>query len=595
MRRGEQVFRDTLLKIRPFPIGFEMGFLRFLPMLFLILGGCSLSQRSGESRVRISLPPEMKGSAVTVGPKRGLSSFFVEPTGFQDLNCFAVVVTGPGIENDPQFGCSAGKSPVGISVGFFSSSQSGLDVLVPPGPDRKIQLVALNSEEGCPDFRTMLAGKKANGASFGDPYLVGESTLDVFGDVSVDLSADFDPGSKFQLPCGWGPAPECSPGYQWDASLQVCTLVASCPAGKSYDSQSKSCICPVGQEDFDGTNCVPICSPGYMLVNSSCVPICGSGFNLDATNQCVAIAGCGAGMRYDSNFGSCVMGCYAGYTPGVNSSCVPSCNTGFSLNTSDVCAPTCSAGTVPGYQSTCVGACPAGQVLGTDDSCHSFCPAGQILGRNNTCVTPCPAGQVLDGNDHCLTDCPSGYHLDVVGNTCETCDPDQYWDGGRCVQKGFVLDAPNPGDPSRQISVPDLSCKEHQFLAGVRVRTGAIYDQIQLMCRTYYFEFHDEVTFGPMMGGFGGNSNEFYCPSQSLVSEIKAASSSGWGGATSSLRLTCKNISTSALADSGSNLLYYGGSTFGCPAGQYVYGLKVLTEAGGAYTGAIYGVKCRAP
>ena len=173
-----------------------------------ILFGCSLQDRSTQYGIRVKLPIVntnlLSGSAVdptTTAPGTATT------LSISDLQCFAINVSGPGLNADPKFGCSAAPLNIGITGGMAPTSGGTVDAMVPAGPSRLIQLLGFQSKVGCPTLDSFLSSLdstnvlKGGTAGIGLPYLLGTTTVDVFSDTSVSIHAVLDPKKPFFSGC----------------------------------------------------------------------------------------------------------------------------------------------------------------------------------------------------------------------------------------------------------------------------------------------------------------------------------------------------------------------------------------------------------
>ena len=219
-------------------------FIALLAPFFLSMAACSLSS-SSTNHVVISMPPggfqptarsaatnidallaSPARRAQTAGSSNGNDNNggFPMPTGLSDFTCFAVLVTGSGILNDPGMQSQCGPNlngvpvQIGIIGGFAPVSGGTIDVQVPSGAGRLVRLLAIQSDGSCPNIDAMLAQMVAsnqsgpnnnnsgnNGPNLGNPYEIARTQVDTFADQSVDMTASFDPSTAqpaFQ--CGNG-------------------------------------------------------------------------------------------------------------------------------------------------------------------------------------------------------------------------------------------------------------------------------------------------------------------------------------------------------------------------------------------------------
>lgn len=178
--------------------------------LMLAQSACSLSRENGH-HVVISLPEGgfkasasmarvMTSPSPSPSPTSGSSSFPL-PTSLADFKCFGVMVTGEGIY--PQAGldnCTANPDiapgKMGMFVGLVPASGGTIDVMIPGGSARLIQLVGVQTAGDCPDISTIIAESGTStepSVKLGEPFAIGSVTTDVYADQSVEIKAAFDP------------------------------------------------------------------------------------------------------------------------------------------------------------------------------------------------------------------------------------------------------------------------------------------------------------------------------------------------------------------------------------------------------------------
>jgi hypothetical protein len=211
----------------------------------LALAQTACSSRNSGHHVVISLPEGgFKGAvarvvtpAPTPTPTSSGGSSFPAPTLLSDFNCIGVMVTGESILPQPGMeACTANPDAVpgklGLLVGLVPASGGSIDVMIPGGSARLIQLVGVQSEGTCPDLSTVIAesGSDTPSVKLGDPIAIGSVTADIFADQSVVIKAAFDPlSAKPLFECGHhgsGSAPTLSglflyPGGPTNGPLRV--------------------------------------------------------------------------------------------------------------------------------------------------------------------------------------------------------------------------------------------------------------------------------------------------------------------------------------------------------------------------------------
>ena len=167
--------------------------------LMLTTSACSLRERKSNPSVSVTLPQEWvsavkRNKIKTIASTSDGTLGFSKPTSLADFQCFALNVKGPGILPDPRFGCDNPSAGIGIMAGFIPVTQGSLDLMVPAGTSRVVQLIGVQSSIGCPNFSEILSqrGTDSFKNSFGEPYLLGETTIDIFDDTSATIVAAFN-------------------------------------------------------------------------------------------------------------------------------------------------------------------------------------------------------------------------------------------------------------------------------------------------------------------------------------------------------------------------------------------------------------------
>ena len=175
-------------------------FKSFLVASFMLTtSACSLRERKSNPSVSVTLPQEWvsavkRNKIKTIASTTEGTSGFSKPTSLADFQCFALNVKGPGILPDPRFGCDNPSAGIGIMAGFIPVTQGSLDLMVPAGTSRVVQLIGVQSSIGCPSFNELLSNQGTDSFknSIGEPYLLGETTIDIFDDTSATIVAAFN-------------------------------------------------------------------------------------------------------------------------------------------------------------------------------------------------------------------------------------------------------------------------------------------------------------------------------------------------------------------------------------------------------------------
>lgn len=149
------------------------------------------------------------------------------PASVSDFTCFAVNVTGGGVPvAEIGAGCKMSKAPyLGAYAGWVPASGGTLEVLVPAGAERLIQVLGIaGAGATCQSFDAVLAQAVT-------VYEVGRTTVDLFAETTVNISSTFDSSQPEAFSCSGSTAsPTPSPsatassgpgtwdGSKWDNS-----------------------------------------------------------------------------------------------------------------------------------------------------------------------------------------------------------------------------------------------------------------------------------------------------------------------------------------------------------------------------------------
>lgn len=164
----------------------------------VIASGCTLKSRE-QRTLRIELPNTGSSQLVShKDPLQGMlqgrtSSSLVAGTSLSGFNCYGLNVFAPDIPKDPRMSCRS--TPVGRLGGLVSVENGVLEVEVPAGPARVVQLFAVTSTVGCPDLNWLLDQMHQTGGGpqgVGEPYMVGQAVVDVYDDTVVQITAKYD-------------------------------------------------------------------------------------------------------------------------------------------------------------------------------------------------------------------------------------------------------------------------------------------------------------------------------------------------------------------------------------------------------------------
>ena len=175
---------------------------------------CSLEMPNGKQQLLSIELPTGKASLLSNDLQRSLKENESAPMSWTEFNCFAVNVTGIGVKQDPRLACTRpGAKPnnLGIIAGFASAQGGKVEVMVPAGPARKIELMGLVSSTGsCPNIEevlnSMAVERNPNSTAteveaardvfdhLSNPLKIGEGVADVFDDNSrLNITLTYDP------------------------------------------------------------------------------------------------------------------------------------------------------------------------------------------------------------------------------------------------------------------------------------------------------------------------------------------------------------------------------------------------------------------
>ncbi|MBS1961628.1 MAG: hypothetical protein JST04_05400 [Bdellovibrionales bacterium] len=235
----------------------------------IALGGCSLQSARDGARLSISMPnPHSFSQSNLSGGSSGLApSAWNAP----EFVCYGVNVTGPGIAdsslkpnpNPSVQGLLAGTTSCAyrgvVSNGFtFSAGQSEttIDLQVPPGTSRVIQLVGITNPAFC-------GANFLDNAIAGSPgaYEIGRTVADLFGDATVSIGLNYVSSESKRVDCG-------------GSAATVVAVNITAPAAGAYVTQANQSAVTIA-----GT-CSESGQPVVVKVNGNPVganPTCASG------------------------------------------------------------------------------------------------------------------------------------------------------------------------------------------------------------------------------------------------------------------------------------------------------------------------------
>lgn len=173
---------------------------------------CSL-QSPSQTPLHIEIPrsAELSRNAFHSRAQSTPSNYTTAPASLSDFDCFAVNVTAPEIPPPPGLqSCTLPTDIIGAAGGWVStnpttsstnSSNVSIDLMVPSGPSRLIQIYGVRTADPCPTFGDFKS------ARLGDIYLIGSVTQDIFDDTDASITAKLDPAKKALTSCQSNSAP----------------------------------------------------------------------------------------------------------------------------------------------------------------------------------------------------------------------------------------------------------------------------------------------------------------------------------------------------------------------------------------------------
>ncbi|MBS1961629.1 MAG: hypothetical protein JST04_05405 [Bdellovibrionales bacterium] len=246
-----------------------------------LVGGCSLKSASQDARLSLSLPNPHRASLAQQFAVQG-GGGGTAPSAWNDPSfaCYGVNVTGPGIADSAKYpssnpdlsGLLAGTTSCAyrgvVSNGFTFAANGGdtvIDLQVPPGTNRVIQLVGITNAAYCATNFLEKDGVASPGA-----YELGRVRADLFGDATVSIPITYTAANSIskRVDCGNGSAATVSTApvfsfagpYSFPLNYDVGTVaptvtsgtIASCvvspllPAGLNVDSSCRIVGTPTG-------------------------------------------------------------------------------------------------------------------------------------------------------------------------------------------------------------------------------------------------------------------------------------------------------------------------------------------------------------
>lgn len=195
----------------------SVSFSAYLLTFIILTSGCSF-ERLGKGRIRVELPdepPELArngqgqgqgGSNLLSQLKGPLDSALIGvdlPSSPGIFDCFGLHVSGAGIIPNNNVDSCPENPPMGIIGGLASVSAGSIELDVPFGTARTIQLFVVQSKVGCPKFLSSqdFVNYRFGSEDLGVPFEVSRKTLDISGDMSIELIANWDPLNPKKMFC----------------------------------------------------------------------------------------------------------------------------------------------------------------------------------------------------------------------------------------------------------------------------------------------------------------------------------------------------------------------------------------------------------
>ena len=163
------------------------------------------------------------------------------PVDLNGFTCFAVSISGEGIPDDSRV-CNGNSNHPGVVVGLVDASDNAeIDVSVPIGTGRDIRVIGVVSNIGCPDLEVVLNNQNNHSldGQLGNPYLIGETAVDVFDDTDVTIVTNYDPIHPKD------PFPDCGNGNHQEAPLFAAYIGSQGLSGVNPNGTKKPFIYPV--------------------------------------------------------------------------------------------------------------------------------------------------------------------------------------------------------------------------------------------------------------------------------------------------------------------------------------------------------------
>ncbi len=191
--------------------------------LALLSGSCSMKQRDPSSvGLWVDVPQAATLGANSRSLQDGLardrdwqSAFVTAPGNVDDFQCYGINVMGPGLSRFQMSPLPAGTSPdvcnyAGVTSSLVGTNGSSIQLQVPPGPARTIQMIGIRSDVPCKlgmdlkQFEEQVNQQIPNPTNSAPPILlqeIGRTTVDLFSDASVEINSNFDQHKGYPFGC----------------------------------------------------------------------------------------------------------------------------------------------------------------------------------------------------------------------------------------------------------------------------------------------------------------------------------------------------------------------------------------------------------
>ncbi len=212
----------------------KMGQVICVTLIVLTFNGCERAVTSNQSKFSIHIP------AQGFFGKSNVHSLSAPPSNRKA--CYAINITGPSITSGIADNCSL---DTGIVGGFVEAGQS-IDLLVPQGDNRKVELFlflqAVGENLPCPVF-----GKTMSSTQLLNSYLLSTKSVPMFqSEMTIEMEINF-PGAAQNIATQMSFPPSCSlttlPGFTTSSARGTATgpgLVLRGRVGTVYDKKKLS-------------------------------------------------------------------------------------------------------------------------------------------------------------------------------------------------------------------------------------------------------------------------------------------------------------------------------------------------------------------